>query len=31
MGKNPANYETIRKETNIDEQKSVNIDEFNES
>ena len=31
MGKNPANYETIRKEKNIYEQKSVNIDEFNES
>ena len=31
MGKNPANYETIRKETNIYEQKSVNIDDFNEA
>ena len=30
MGKNPANYETIRKETNIYEQKPVNIDGFNE-
>ena len=31
MGKNPANYETIRKETNIYEQKPVNIDDFNEA
>lgn len=31
MGKIPANYETIRKETNIYEQKSINIDEFNKS
>ena len=31
MGKNPANYETIRKETNIYEQKPVNIDDFNKS
>ena len=30
MGKNPANYETIRKK-NIYEQKPVNIDYFNES
>ena len=30
-GKNPANYETIRKETNIYEQKPVNIDDFNKS
>ena len=30
MGENPANYETIRKETNIYEQKSLNIDGFNE-
>ena len=30
MGKNPANYETIRKK-NIYEQKPVNIDDFNES
>ena len=30
MGENPANYETIRKETNIYEQKPVNIDGFNE-
>lgn len=31
MGKNPANYETIRKETNIYDQKPVNIDDFNEA
>ena len=31
IGKNPANYETIWKETNIFEQKSVNIDNFNDS
>ena len=31
MGKKPANYETIRKETNIYEQKPVNIDDFNKS
>ena len=31
MGKNPANYETIRKETNIYEQKPVNIDDFDEA
>ena len=31
MEKNPANYETIRKETNIYEQKPVNIDDFNKS
>ena len=31
MGKNPANYEAIRKETNIYEQKPVNIDDFNKS
>ena len=31
IGKNPANYETIRKETNIYEQKPVNIDNFNDS
>ena len=31
MGKNPGNYETIRKETNIYEQKPVNIDDFNEA
>ena len=30
MGKNPANYETIRKK-NIYEQKPVNIDYFNEA
>ena len=27
---NPENYKNIRKETNIYEQKSVNIDDFNE-
>ena len=31
MGKNPINYESIRKETNIYEQKPINIDDFNES
>ena len=31
IGKNPANFETIRKETNIYEQKPVNIDNFNDS
>ena len=31
MGKKSANYETIRKKTNIYEQKPVNIDDFNES
>ena len=30
IGKNPANYETIRKEINIYKQKPVNIDDFNE-
>ena len=30
MGKNPENYENIREETNIYEQKPVNIDDFNE-
>ena len=30
MGKNPCNYESIRKETNIYEQKPINIDAFNE-
>ena len=29
MGKNPENYETIRNETNIYQQKPINIDEFN--
>ena len=31
MGKNPVNYKSIRKETNIYEQKTINIDDFNES
>ena len=31
MGNNPINYESIRKETNIYEQKPINIDDFNES
>ena len=31
MGKNPANFESIRKETNIYEQKLINIDDFNEA
>ena len=31
MGKNPVNYKSIRKETNIYEQKPINIDDFNES
>ena len=31
LGKNPINYENIRKETNIYEQKPVNIDDFNNS
>ena len=30
LGKNPDNYETIRDETNIYEQKPINIDEFND-
>ena len=30
LGKNPENYETIRNETNIYEQKPINIDEFND-
>ena len=30
MGKNLAKYETIRKETNIYKQKTVNIDDCNE-
>ena len=29
MGENPNNYESIRKETNIYEQKPIKIDEFN--
>ena len=31
MEKNPINYENIRTETNIYEQKPVNVDDFNES
>ena len=31
MGKNPDNYESIRNETNIYEQKPINIDDFNEA
>ena len=31
LGKNPISYENIRKETNIYEQKPVNIDDFNDS
>ena len=31
IGENPANYETIRKETNIYKQKPVNIDDFNDA
>ena len=31
MGKNPRNYESIKKETNIYEQKPINIDDFNEA
>ena len=31
LGKNPNNYENIRKETNIYEQKLINIDDFNDS
>ena len=30
MTKNPNNYESMRKETNIYEQKPINIDEFND-
>ena len=30
MTKNPNNYESMRKETNIYEQKPTNIDEFND-
>ena len=30
MGKNAINYENIRKETNIYEQKPVNVDDFND-
>ena len=31
LGKNPISYENIQKETNIYEQKPVNIDDFNDS
>ena len=31
LGKNPENYESIRNKTNIYEQKSINIDNFNET
>lgn len=31
MGKNPRNYESIKKETHIYEQKPINIDDFNEA
>ena len=30
MGKNPINYEKVRKETNLCEQKPISIDDFNE-
>ena len=30
LGKNPENYENPQKETNIYEQKPINIDDFNE-
>ena len=30
LGKNPENYETICNETNIQKQKPINIDDFNE-
>ena len=30
MGKNPENYKNIRNETNIYEQKPINIDDFND-
>ena len=30
MGKNPENYENIHNETNIYEQKPMNVDDFNE-
>ena len=30
LGKNPENYQSIRNETNIYEQKPINIDDFNE-
>ena len=28
LGKNPNNYESVQKETNIYEQKPINIDDF---
>ena len=31
MGKNPNNYETVRKEACVYKQKPINIDDFNES
>ena len=31
LGKNPNNEENVRKETNIYEQKPINIDDFNDS
>ena len=31
MGKNSDNYESIRNETNINEQKPININDFNEA
>ena len=31
LGKNPENYQSIRNETNIYEQKPINIDNFNET
>ena len=31
MGKNSINYETVRKETHVYEQKTVSIDDFNEA
>ena len=31
LGKNPENYQSIRNETNIYEQKPINIDDFNET
>ena len=30
LGKNPENYENIPNETNIYEQKPINIDDFND-
>ena len=31
IGKNPSNYENIRKETNTYKQKLINTDDFNDS